>query len=138
MTIPETLSWIEISRSALEHNVRTFRRLIGKDVELYAVVKANAYGHGMQLVAPVLLAAGVDGLAVHTVGEGIRLRQQGIQVPVLVLGYVPVEQAAPAVEHGLDVTVFTRATLEALAHAVSWAGSPAYISRSRPVPSARG
>lgn len=74
---------IEISRSALYHNVAQFRR-IAPDTTLIAVVKANAYGHGMELVAPALEPA-VDMFGVAFAEEGAALRAAGIAKPILVL-----------------------------------------------------
>ena len=80
---------VEISRSALVHNIREFRRLVGRKRIFLAVVKANAYGHGLVEASAIALAEGVDWLGVNSVEEGVALRDAGIDAPVLVLGYVP-------------------------------------------------
>ena len=69
------------------------RRRIGPRRLLYAVVKANAYGHGAELIAPAALEAGADRLAVAAVNEAISLRQAGVRAPILLLGYTPPEMA---------------------------------------------
>jgi len=120
--VPTSLSWIEISASALTANARTFRSLIGQEVKLYAVVKANAYGHGVEIIAPAAIAAGADGLAVYSAGEGLHLRALGITAPVLTLGYVPRSQLEAAVAADLDITVFTKEALEAAAAAAQAVG----------------
>ncbi len=81
------LTWAEIDLRALEHNVKAFKKLIGKDREVIAVVKANAYGHGAVPVARAALRAGATRLAVHRLEEGIELREAGIEMPILVMGY---------------------------------------------------
>jgi alanine racemase len=79
-------AWVEIDSSALAHNVRQFKALLKPGAGLMAVVKADAYGHGAVRVAPILLEAGADRLAVATLGEGIELREAGITAPILLLG----------------------------------------------------
>jgi alanine racemase len=102
---------IEISRSALVHNIREFRRLVGRRRTFMAVVKANAYGHGLLEVARIALGAGVDWLGVNSVEEGATLRDAGIKAPVLVLGYVPFRGLEEAAVRELRLTVYNRETL---------------------------
>ena len=82
-------SWVEIDRTALFSNVHTCRRLIGPRCRLLALVKGNAYGHGLQESAQVLLEAGVDMLGVEAVGEAVALRTAGITSPILLVGPIP-------------------------------------------------
>ncbi len=81
-------AWVEIDLDALGENTRQIKRILKPNTELMAVVKADAYGHGASLVTPTLLNNGVSWLGVATVPEGIELRQQGVKVPILVLGAV--------------------------------------------------
>lgn len=81
-------AWVEIDKSALQHNVCQIESCLAPDTQLMAVVKADAYGHGAIEVARTVLAAGVEWLAVATVCEGIELRQAGIAAPILLLGTV--------------------------------------------------
>jgi len=74
-----------ISAAALRHNMAALRAIVGSQVAILAVVKADAYGHAAAAVAPVLEAAGADYLGVATVEEGVELRTAGIKKPVLVL-----------------------------------------------------
>jgi alanine racemase len=97
-------AWAEISRSALAHNVTTVRAVVGEAL-ICAVVKANGYGHGALLVAPALLEAGADLLAVAIVDEGIELRSFGITAPILLLAEIPADTLGVALEHDLTVTV---------------------------------
>ena len=82
-------SWVEIDRAALVSNVREFRRVVGPSCRLLGLVKGNAYGHGLQETARVLLDAGVDGLGVEAVGEAVALRMGDITCPLLLMGTVP-------------------------------------------------
>lgn len=101
--------------TALRANVRAIKEFVGPRVEMFAVVKANAYGHGAVEVAKAALAAGVTRLAVHRVGEGIELREAGIDVPILLLGYAPLAAAPLVARYRLTPTVITREFAEALA-----------------------
>ena len=65
-------------------NVRAVRQLVGPERRIFAVVKADGYGHGAAELGAVFVANGADALAVADLGEGIRLRQRGITAPILV------------------------------------------------------
>jgi alanine racemase len=106
---------IEISRSALAHNIGEFRRLVGPKRKFLAVVKANAYGHGLLEVAGIAVDEGVDWLGVDSVDEGAALRRAGIGAPVLVLGYAPLASLEEAVVRDLRLTVYNRETVVRLA-----------------------
>ncbi len=99
-------TWLEIDLAAVRNNVRLLRSHIGTERTLFAVVKANAYGHGASLVAPVALDAGADRLAVAAVNEGIELRQAGINAPILVMGYTPGWQAEALIQYDLTAALF--------------------------------
>ncbi len=108
-------TWIELDRSALQKNVRTFRGLIGRNVKLWGVVKSNAYGHGIFDFAPALVRAGVQGLCVDSVIEGKKLRGKGVKVPILVLGPTLPGALAEARTANLTVSPSTLSDLKALA-----------------------
>lgn len=88
----------EVNLSNVAYNIQSFRHHIPSPTRLMAVVKAEGYGHGAAEVARAALAAGADWLAVALVEEGIRLRQEGLAAPILILGYLPPE-AMPATIH---------------------------------------
>jgi alanine racemase len=106
---------VEISRSALVHNIREFRRIVGRRRLFLAVVKANAYGHGLVETSAIAVAEGVDWLGVNSVEEGVALRDAGIGVPVLVLGYAPLGVLEEAAARDLRLTVYNRETVRRLA-----------------------
>jgi alanine racemase len=81
-------AWVEIDRSALVHNIQQIQSLLAPTTKIMAVVKADAYGHGAIDIAQILIAEGVEWLAVATVTEGIELRSAGIVAPILILGAV--------------------------------------------------
>jgi len=88
--------WFEVSAGALLHNLGLFREILGPDTVLAAVVKANAYGHGLAQVAPLALQK-ANWLAVHSAHEAREIRRLGVTAPVLVMGFVP-----PAQMYDLD------------------------------------
>ncbi|MEX0931778.1 MAG: alanine racemase [Candidatus Paceibacterota bacterium] len=100
-------TWIDIDTKALTHNYSFFRKYISKEVALLAVVKSNAYGHGLVDFALHMEKCGVDMIGVDSVVEGISLRKKGIQTPILTLGYVLPEVISDAQEHNITVTVST-------------------------------
>jgi len=108
-----------IDLSAVEANARAIKGLIGEKCRLAAVVKANGYGLGAVPVALAALRGGASYLAVACVDEGIELRLAGITAPVLVMGYVPPEEAASAVEYGLTITLHGVQTANAIQQAAS-------------------
>ena len=67
------LSWLEISREALTSNIKTFRRLVGPDVQLAVAVKGNAYGHGIEVFVPMAEKTGIDHFSVFSTEEAYRV-----------------------------------------------------------------
>lgn len=112
--VDRLLTWAEVDLDALAANIGSYRRHVGKGVEIIAVVKANGYGHGAVMVSRAALAAGAARLGVHRLEEGIELRQAGISCPILIVGYTPVDNAPLVVAHQLTATVTTREFAEAL------------------------
>jgi alanine racemase len=94
-----------IDLAAFRRNVAAVRFSIAPGIRIMAVVKADAYGHGMFRIASEAVAAGVEYLGVARAYEGIQLRESGIEIPILAFEVVPVEHLAAAVEHDLDLTV---------------------------------
>jgi alanine racemase len=114
MKIQGLLQWVEIDKAAVTHNLQQFRELIGEKKKLLAMVKANAYGHGMVEISKILVDAGVDWLGVHSLEEGIILREKGFDSPVLIAGYVPLSCLKEAVVHDLRLTVYNPETITRL------------------------
>lgn len=81
-------TWIEIDTKAIKHNVEVFRSLIKPKCFIMAVVKSNAYGHGLVQFAKIAEKFGADYFGVDSAIEGIALRKNGIKKPILVLGYL--------------------------------------------------
>jgi alanine racemase len=108
-------TWIDLDRTALAHNVLTFRCLLPPDCRLMAVCKSNAYGHGLYDLAPALQEIGVDWFGVDSIVEAATLREKGIRKPILVLGYTLPSRFAEAARHTVSLTVSNLENLTALA-----------------------
>lgn len=94
---------IVVDLDVLAGNLRAIRAHVG--VPVMAIVKANAYGHGLVPVAHHLQAQGVEQLGVAFVEEGMALRRAGITVPILVLGGILGRQVTQLIQHDLEITV---------------------------------
>jgi alanine racemase len=108
------LNWVEIDAAALRNNVAEFKRRLGAGPRFGAVVKSNAYGHGMIDVARIVADAGADWLCVNNVHEGVALRDAGATLPVLVMGYVLLDALPEIVAHDLEPVVYNDETIERL------------------------
>jgi alanine racemase len=116
------LNWVEIDARALRGNLESFRSHLEPGALLGSVVKANAYGHGLLEVAGIAAGAGADWLCVNSVGEAVRLRQAGRSEPLLVMGYVALQDLPTVVELDLRPVVYGRETIDRLAGLATAAG----------------
>jgi len=91
------LSWCEVDVGALAHNVRTLRSLLPQGCLLAPTVKANAYGHGLELAARAFLDGGADWLCVNALFEAAALRRAGVSAPIYVMGFVAPEDVDEAI-----------------------------------------
>jgi alanine racemase len=108
------LVWAEVDLEAIAHNVRELRRITGSGAGLMAVVKANAYGHGVIEVTRKALENGADSLGVARIEEGIELRKAGFSESVLIFGYTPPALAHNLIAFDLTQTVWSYTTAQAL------------------------
>ncbi len=99
------LTHAEIDLNKLRNNLNEVKRAITPDVKIMGIVKANAYGHGLVEISKALVGCGIDYLGVGFLEEGIILRQEGITVPILVLGGVLGSQVREFLENKLEITV---------------------------------
>jgi alanine racemase len=99
-------AWVEIDLDAVAHNVRAIRARLAEDVTLFAVVKADAYGHGAIAVARTALLNGASYLAVANIEEALALRSSGIDSPILLLTYLPPDLTRQALRENLTVTLY--------------------------------
>ncbi|MFN2614321.1 MAG: alanine racemase [Actinomycetota bacterium] len=110
-------AWAEIDLDAIRANVSRVHAKLANDASLMAVVKANAYGHGDVPVARAALEAGATWLGVILVDEGLRLREAGITVPILLLHEPPAERVDEAIANDLTPVVFSEPGLHCIAGA---------------------
>jgi alanine racemase len=94
----------EISLGNLRNNLEIVRSLIRREVKIMAMVKANAYGHGLYEISRELVKCGVEYLGVAFLEEGMFLRKCGITAPVLVLGAINVDQISDFIENNIEIT----------------------------------
>lgn len=109
-------TWAEIDESALLHNLNLIRAQSG-DCDLMAVVKADAYGHSANIVAPLLEKNGVCFFAVSNLDEAVALREMGITSQILILGYTPVSLVADLCKHDIGQCVYSSEYAAALSAA---------------------
>ncbi len=100
-------TWIEIDTKAIRHNFLIFRSLLNKKTKLMAVIKSNAYGHGLIDFAKKIENLGADFLGVDSIVEALALREEGINSPILVLGYTLPEMVSLAAENNISLSVST-------------------------------
>jgi len=117
-------TWAEINLDNIYYNVESLKKILPKKVVLFAVVKANAYGHGDIQVARTAISAGASYAAVALLDEAIALRKKGFTEPVLVLGTSRPENVALAAEYDVTLTVFQKEWIDK---------AKGYLKESKPV-----
>jgi alanine racemase len=120
-------AWVEIDLPAIDRNVGRIKQALPSHVRYVAVVKANAYGHGMPEVATRLLQAGVDCFAVANVAEAAMLREIGHDADILLLSPTLPGELPRALALGLDITLNSLAEAQALAAAAVKSGLRAKV-----------
>jgi alanine racemase len=116
------MAWLELDLDALTDNLRLVRELVGPDVQVEPVVKADAYGHGMIPIARALIDAGADGLCVATFDEAVDLREAALPGRLTVLFPIPPERAAEARKRQIGIAAGERDQVERMLAAVASAG----------------
>lgn len=122
---PDRPTWIEVDVEALAHNTRIIRETCG--VPLMAVLKADAYGHGAERMARVVLENGADAIAVACLSEARTLRRAGVTEEILILGYTPPWQAREAVAEGVSCALYDWDMAKALFRAARDLGTTAVV-----------
>lgn len=108
-------SWVEINKKVLQHNIEQFQKLIGDKIKLVAIVKANAYGHGLVEVAKIAVSSRVNWLGVDSIDEALKLRKAGIDAPILILGYTLLSKLKEVIKYDLRQVVYNKETIVELA-----------------------
>lgn len=120
------LTWVEINARKLSGNISTIRKLAGKRL-VAAAVKANGYGHGLELMVDLLRQEKIEYLAVHSREEAERARRRGWKRKILVVGYIPLADLEVVPELGLELTVYNIETVNRLGKLMEKAGKKAEI-----------
>lgn len=102
-----TRTWAEINLDNIAHNVKEIRKLVGKRTEIMAVVKADAYGHGVLETVSTIVENGASRLAVSMLDEAIQLRKIGIDIPILVLSHTNPKRADELIKYQITQTVYS-------------------------------
>jgi len=118
---------LAIDLGALAHNYRQLRSLCAPQVKMLAVIKADAYGHGLVPAGRTLAKAGVDYLGVGSLEEGLALRQAGLDLPVLLLLGILPQEAENAVAADLEVVTYRPDVAQAVAAAALTQGKKARV-----------
>ena len=121
-------NWAEVSLAALRHNFRALQQHVGPDVEICAVVKCDAYGHGAEACALTLEQEGASWFGVTSTDEGVALRDAGVRSRILILVGVYGGEEEDALRYDLTPTVHRIEDVEAIARAA------ARLGRRTPVP----
>ena len=125
---PDRPTWLEVDLDAIAGNLGILQQIVGPQVGICAVLKADGYGHGAVRVARTVLNNGARLLAVACLAEAISLRRAGIAAPILILGYTPPWQAREVVLNQVTPTVFDLDFAQALQRAVAALGAGRALS----------
>lgn len=107
-------TWADISLDALYHNIEEVRKGLKPGTRILASVKANAYGHGVVEIARAVERYGLDYLGVAFLDEALRLREEGIKLPILVLGFVAPEHLELAQQNNVTIALYREDQLQAV------------------------
>lgn len=108
------LAWITVDLKAIDFNIKQFRRLLKPETKIMAVVKANAYGHGLFEIAKQALKSGANYLGVITAEEALFLRKYGILQPILVLGAVAKDDVASLIRNKVSLSIYNEESYRAI------------------------
>jgi len=121
------LQWVEIYSFALKHNIQQFRNLIGPERKMAVIVKSNSYGHGLIEISELAARYGADWLGVNSLDEALILKKNGINLTIILLGYVPLSELRTAAENNFRLTVYNEETINKLGEITSSIKKNAYL-----------
>ena len=98
---------VEVNLDNIAYNMKQIKKMVGDDVVIAAVVKADGYGCGALDIAPVILENGGDYLAVATLTEALELRRRFKEYPIFIMGFTPDEQLEYVVKNNITQTIFS-------------------------------
>ena len=118
---------VEVDLSALADNLKMIKEMVGPDVSVMTVVKANGYGHGAVGIAPALIENGSAYLAVATLTEALDLKRAYPDFPVFILGHTPDRLLGYVVDNNITQTIFDFSQAQKLNELASEAGKKAAV-----------
>ena len=121
------MKWADIDAAALRDNAATFAAAMGTGVAVMAMVKADAYGHGVVTAVRAFREGGATWFGVALPGEALELRRAGIDAPVLVVGWAHPDAHRAMIDAGVDLTIADEESLPAIRAAAERAGRPARV-----------
>ena len=119
-------TYAKIDLNSVLHNINEIKKRIGQSVKIMAIIKANGYGHGATVLGDFLKNE-VDYYGVATIEEAMELREYGIELPILILGYTSPSQYLKIVENNITQTVYTMEMAEEMSKAGAMCGKKAKI-----------
>src|SRR3989344_1420647 len=119
-------AWLEIDLDVLGRNYRRIRSSIGSGVDLMAVVKADAYGHGINPIVGELDGLGVDSFAVISLDEARVARNQSAK-PILIMGYLDNKEVTEAIDEGFILSLYDRELVPLYQRLGERVGKPARV-----------
>lgn len=117
----------EINIDYIEDNLKAIKEYVGYDKEVMVVIKADGYGHGAIPIAKYLFEAGINSIGVATINEAIALRKDGIDIPIVILGYSPEEEYSSLIEFDIIQTVYKYSMVKGISDVASKLGKNAKI-----------
>ena len=100
-------TWAEVDIDAVKHNFKEIRKAADKNAKIMCVIKADAYGHGAVFLAKLYEKLGADRFAVSNIEEAMQLRENGIVLPILILGFTPAFMAKMLADNNISQAVFS-------------------------------
>jgi len=102
------ITWVEVKNSAIQHNLKQFQKITSKKAKIMAVVKSNAYGHGMVEIAKLAVKTKADWLGVVNLAEALILCRAKIKKPIFILSFWPLNsQVEQGIKYNIDFPVYT-------------------------------
>jgi alanine racemase len=114
MVSTSPLTWVTVDLKAIDHNIKQFGHLFKSPTKILAIVKANAYGHGLVEIARQAIRSGAYGLGVVTAEEALELRDRGILRPIVVLGAIAKEDIKALIRHKVAMAVYSEESYRAI------------------------
>lgn len=116
MSYMQMRTWAEVSLNNIEHNYKAMRARLNDGTRFLGIVKADAYGHGANQVAGLLQELKCDYLGVACMDEALSLRENGITLPILIMGYTSPQFVHALIQNDLTQAVYSLETAEAFSH----------------------